>query len=51
MDCEKGMTKYNLFALARWATDELNKCMFWQCHRKKILTQIIFECYKDIRSI
>ena len=42
------LTTLDLFSIASWATEQYNKCKFWQFNRKKNLLKIILETYKDI---
>jgi len=42
------MNKFQIGRLAVLASEQLQKCKWWQWKRKKVLEQIIFEAYLDI---
>ncbi len=43
------MNKIQICKLAIWASEQLQKCHWWQIKRKKILFEIIYQGYLDIR--
>lgn len=42
------MNKVKIGQLAVWASEQLQKCYWWQIKRKKVLTEIIYQAYLDI---